>query len=238
MKVLILSIFSETDFYNKMREIQRKYVNSTDIFDYYFISYKKDIDSEIKLDGDTLYIKGTDTYMNILEKTIIAMGFFKQKKEYDFIIRTNISTIINYKLLLPYLESTRKTKLFTGGRSIEVYPKDNDPSIGVTLFKKHIYSMNGVRFFQGTCIIMSSDVANFIIQNSNCLKYDIIDDISIGLFIKTYLPEEYKLLFTTIPPHMSINSFTPNSVFIRNRSEPDRMVDVNFMEKIVGSIYL
>lgn len=237
MKVLILSIFSETEYYNKMRDVQRKYVNSTDVFHYFFITFKQDIDAELILEGDTLYIRGIESNMTILEKTIIALEFFKKRNQYDFFIRTNVSTIINYKTLTLYLESARKTKLFAGGFPIKIFQRDNDPSVGISLFKKHIYSMNDIYFFQGTCIIMSIDVADFMVKNANGLKYDIIDDVAIGLFIKTYLPEEYSMMANTPLPRMSINTYNPDCVIIRNRSEPDRMVDVNFMEKTVGIIY-
>ena len=40
MKVLILSIFNETDYYKKMKNIQMKYVNNNEHIDYYFITFK------------------------------------------------------------------------------------------------------------------------------------------------------------------------------------------------------
>ena len=67
MKVLILSIFNETDYYKKMKNIQMKYVNNNEHIDYYFITFKTFMSKNVEIINNIIYVKGVETAMNILE---------------------------------------------------------------------------------------------------------------------------------------------------------------------------
>jgi hypothetical protein len=54
---------------------------------------------------------------------------------------------------------------------------------------KDIHS--GLLFASGTNIIMSKDIVEKIIRNKNHLEYDTVDDVSIGNYIRNYLPVVY-----------------------------------------------
>lgn len=232
MKVLLLSIFNESDYYNQMREIQRKYVNRSNIFEYYFITYKEDLAEDIQLVDDMLYIKGIESYMNILEKTVIAMNYFINtlKKEYDFVIRTNVSTIFNYILLFEYLKFIPKENIYLGGCTM---PLGIDIPFGITKFKQNLYSIDSLLFVQGTCIIMSIDTIKYILQNLDKLKYDIIDDVSIAIFLNKYLSSAYESLFKLPHPLMTHQSFNEKSSVIRCKHD-NKPYNILFMNEIVN----
>jgi hypothetical protein len=221
MNILILCIFNETNRNKQLIQIQRdNFVNNYSI-DYYFITYDENLTEEFKLINDTLFIKGNENYMNILDKTIKALRYFINIKDYDFIIRTNISTAFNYKLLYNYLNEIPKNNIYLGGIVFNL--NWIDVKYGITNENIEKYLLKGLKFFQGTCIILSSDVAKNIIENSDKLIYDVVDDVSIGLFIKTYLPNSY-LSYINMPKISKIskiseetNIYENNSVLYRHR---------------------
>lgn len=217
MKVLILSIFNETDYYKKMKNIQMKYVNNNEHIDYYFITFKTFMSKNVEIINNIIYVKGVETAMNILEKTIVALDYLIniKKNTYDYIIRTNISTIFNYTLLIQYLHSIPQNDIYIGGIFFKLAWLDY--KYGINDYKIDLYSLQNLYYFQGTGITMSFDVVQCILQNKINLKYDIIDDVAIGLFIKNYIPKAYSRMLEI--PHMkySKNCFTNEAVIIRNR---------------------
>ena len=48
-----------------------------------------------------IYIKGEETFIpGILEKTLLAIKISSKNFTYDYIVRTNISTLVNYIKLI------------------------------------------------------------------------------------------------------------------------------------------
>lgn len=189
MKILILSIFNETTRNNQLLQIQRDNFVKNDLIDYYFITYDPTLDDEFKLINDTLFIKGNEDAMNILDKTIKSFRYFLSLNDYDFIVRTNISTVFNCKLLCNYLHGIPRNNMYIGG--IALVLSWIDEKYGITKDNIEKYMLKGLCYYQGTCIILSSDVVKFILENHHNLRHDIIDDVSIGLFIRTHLPNAY-----------------------------------------------
>jgi len=222
MNILILCIFNETNRNKELIRIQRNNFIKNNLIDYYFITYDKNLTQEFKLINDTLFIKGSETHLNILDKTIKSLRYFTNIKEYDFIVRTNISTAFNYKLLYDYLNEIPRNNIYIGGNLYKLVWLD--PRSGVTKENTEKYSLNDLFFFQGICIILSRDVVKFILDNSNNLIYQIVDDVSIGLFIKTYLPDAY-LKYKNMPKISRVlkdkKIYNINSVLYRHKSYND-----------------
>jgi hypothetical protein len=225
MNILILCIFNETNRNNRLIEIQRDNFVKNNLIDYYFITYDENLNEEFKLINDTLFIKGTETYMGILKKTIKSLRYLINIKDYDFIVRTNISTAFNYNLLYNYLNEIPKNNIYIGGLLFKL--KNLDPKNGITKDNIEKYLLNDLSFFQGTCIILSRDVVKFILDNSNKLIYDIVDDVSLGLFIKNYLPDAY-LKYKNTPIFSKIlreqKIYNINSVLYRHVSNDNEVI--------------
>jgi hypothetical protein len=73
MKVLILSIYNQTKDYDKMLELQKKYIHKKDNIDVYFIKYGNH-DEEILVKDNIISFKGQEGYMKITQKTIMEIG--------------------------------------------------------------------------------------------------------------------------------------------------------------------
>ena len=105
-----------------MKEIQENYLNliknKYNNFTYYFYTYNNNINSDYEFKYNMLYLKGIESYNpGITTKTIKAFKIIKEKFDYDYIIRTNISTIINYKKLL---KKIIKKNILYGGRKMKL----------------------------------------------------------------------------------------------------------------------
>ena len=151
-------------------------------------------EGDVRCDGDMISVRGPETYMNILRKTLLAVSFLIDTRQlpFDFLLRGNISTIANIPPLLARIRATsfpdHRENVYAG--SIVHHQSRREPGFGIvdsTFF--------GTRFVEGSGILVSRDVAECMVNPENYDKYhhDLIDDVAIGVFIRDYLPAAYYL---------------------------------------------
>jgi hypothetical protein len=124
----------------------------------------------------------------------------------------NIPELYNFCLLLP------SHNVYTSGNMIMLQKLDIEG--GIT--SNELY---GTIFASGTSIIMSCDVVKFMISYQSKIRYDIVDDVAIGLFMTTYLPSAYyvhKPYFFVVPKKIKSNQVNKTMVFFRNRIQLDK----------------
>ena len=218
--VLLLLIYSKSKEYSIMRDLQERYINSHPDIDTYYCMYDEEQEESIKIvDGNIIKVRGQESYLNILEKTITAIDFCCNRNLnshggrhcYDYVIRSNISTIWNLEKLYKYITNCPCENLYTGG---------------IMLCLKWLDRRGGIRdnryfntqFIQGTGIIMSQDVVRSLITNRTKLKSDIVDDVAIGIFM-----DENK-----IPIIDTGNKLIKEEIMFRNHSM-SRIVDIKRM---------
>ena len=235
MKILILSIYSETPLYNKMLQLQRKYIHSNPDITTYFIQFRSQ-SNPVEIVDDFIYINGKEERLKITEKTLLSLKYILKdlNQHYDFILRTNISTLTNFKQLIPFINSLPKTNIYCTGNLLNLRWLDHTSGIFDT-------KLFGTMYAAGTSIILSYDVAINMVENINKFRHDIIDDVSIGVYMKKYLPIvinnliKYKatyLIFNRKIKHTDLKKY----VFIRNRinmDETKRQDDLVNMEKTI-----
>ena len=233
MKILILVIYSNTEAYNQMLEIQRRYIHTNNNFDVYFVTFDNNQIEEIILIDDIIYVKGEESLINILYKTIQGFNYLIKilNYKYDYVVRSNISTLINLNNIYKFLDLSPRNLFYSGGRLENMsWPLDKTE---ICKSKQHMrYDFYKTQFIQGTCIILSIDIVNFFISNQHLIEYDIVDDVKIGLLIKEYFPDVYNNLNIVQKAYMTYNNFDPNCIFIRNKSE-NRIFDTNLMALFV-----
>jgi len=163
LKVLMLIISNESiPVYKKHKELWLKYMNLNPSVDCYFMEYHPE--KNYIIEKNTIFIKGVETYHpGIREKTIDCFNYFLNRDtKYDYIIRTNLSSLWNFKALLKYLQTLPKEGVYSG-------------ALG-----KHIVS-----FASGSGFIMTPDVVSKIVQHRNlCNEINIIDDVDIGYLLQ------------------------------------------------------
>jgi len=174
MKILHLVLFSDDKYYNEMYKITSKYYSEfNDNIKTIYYKFNNSISEEYKLENDILNIKGNETRIpGILVKTIKSFIYFQNELvNYDYIIRSNISTVIDFKNLIILLE------------------KDNYDYGGYLWEGKEF----PCPFVSGTCIILNRLIVENMLTNTAKILFNIIDDVAIGLYLNKII-KKYKFL--------------------------------------------
>ncbi|MFY7728211.1 MAG: glycosyltransferase [Flavobacterium sp.] len=238
MKILLLVIFSHSDIYNQMLTIQKEIVNSNSDIDTYFVTFNNDQDDDIVINDNIMYVKGSESYTNILYKTIKGLDYIIHTKsqQYDYIVRSNISTILHLSNLCAYLDSLPRNEVYTGC-TLETLRWMLAPYEILETKQHRRNDYYGVQYIQGTCIILSRDVVQYLLSIQSTIEYDIVDDVKIGLIIRDHLPVVYNAMKKLPLAKVTYNNmYEPNTVCIRNRSS-NRLSDVHRMRTIISDIY-
>jgi len=115
MKVLVLILASDSDHYNKFELLWRKYMKLDNDFECYFIKADPNIEENVVLKDDILYIKTLELYENIFHKTQQAFQYFdKRLNEFDYIFRTNLSSCIIFSKYKKWLNTLPKDNVYNG----------------------------------------------------------------------------------------------------------------------------
>ena len=193
----------------------------------FFYCYKKNVDHSEIVDN-VLYISGEESYIpGILEKTLEAFEVFKDQ-EYDYIIRSNISTIINYTELFKYLF----VEDFDYGGPLYYFGNFFDLEAGMTQ-EKHCKYKN-CHFVSGICIILSRKTIKLLTDNKkDILSYGLVDDVAIGVYLHDKGLKRKKIG----PDLYSFDNsvYKPGYILYRNRSN-NREIDVSNMKMIMSQL--
>lgn len=230
MKILNLILYSRDECYDMMADALTAYLRAGNI-EHYFYSYEPGLLEEYSLEDNHLYIKGTETFLpGILDKTLDAFRFFQGYK-YDYIVRSNVSTIIDFGELVKYIQPGQYD--YAGPL---YYPACIvDVKSGTTVEKHAIYHSH--HFVSGICVILSRKAVGMLARDTVTVQsYGVIDDLAMGWYFHDRLPEvvrsriceDGKVLFNSLHRVDGV-------VVYRNRTE-SRSVDVCRMNTITGEL--
>jgi hypothetical protein len=241
MKTLHLIIKAKSDYYDRMYEALSSFYSTYTDVDSYFIEYVDDLSSDYVIDKNMILLRGTECYVpGILRKTIAIDTILKQElHDYEIIIRSNLSTVINFLALRNYLSEIQDLKrIYLGANFLSL--NGPNPSFGITA-----KALNGTRYFEGTLIGLGRELFNEILSLKDRLDYTIIDDVAIGHLIRT---EKISHSIVQIPSNLTRgwNGYdTPytservkadiNCIAWRNKSV-DRSVDASRVELITKTV--
>lgn len=222
--ILNLILYSDDSNYKQMRNTISMYLKTTGI-QYYFYCYDDSIDDEYIIEGDLLKIKGVEQSGHMITlKTIEALKI-TLNFDYDYILRSNISTIINIPKLTNSLVSNPIE--YGGGCVFDLTWLDPHAGINDTKYWN-------TPFVQGTAIIMSRNSVALFIDNIHKADTTIMDDVCIGVFFK-----QLNIIPVRIGDDQSFvwnaQSATNDGFFYRNK-RADRKLDIYFMQKIIDTI--
>lgn len=219
MILIILILANDTDMYLKMQEKWKYYMNKHSFIKSYFIKYKDDLQENIIQTEDTIYIKGTETLIpGCLDKTIKSIEYLLNKFDFDFIFRTNMSSVIDLNKLYNLI--------------------DNNIECGGI-----IGNCNGQQFISGAGILMNKKICQLLINNKNYLNYNIIDDVAIGKF---FTDKNVKIKeLTRFEAYNYENNIElikkeniKNYYHFRCKSDFEPNKTIKLMEKIIQLIYM
>jgi hypothetical protein len=179
---------------------------------------------EVELKEDVLYVRGTESYIpGILVKTLKAFDYILEHHTFDYLIRSNISTIVDLRLLSEFFEAN---DVRYGGVSVDLY---NHP--------------NNSRYASGTSILFSYETLRRVMDLKEHFNLGWIDDYALGALLHTHLPEVKQTYlpsetFFIVPDFEATQStltdyLKPPPLFYRNRHDQDRRIDLQQMKLII-----
>lgn len=228
MKLINLILYSENiPEYIEMKNILEKYLEKLTNFVYYFYCFDEALETDYKIKNNTIYIKGKDTFLpGILDKTIKAFEIIKELNiEYDYLIRTNISSVVNFPLLQQYLLANSRSNIDYAGQ-IKVLTWQDIPC-GIINNKYY-----NTPFVTGICIILSKNLVSLILEKKHELDYSIVDDVSISVLCK-----RNNILCHDLEKFVIENpvKFYHSKIIFRNKSQ-NRDNDVSRMLLLVNNL--
>ena len=156
---------------------------------------------EFDRDTMTIYVKGEETYIpGILNKTVEAIRAIGL--EYDFVWRTNLSSVLDFDGLLRYcrglnpLPTVASLKDGLSGGGLMSHPpvaslKDGQLRcvfyagyIGLADVTTNKDIDSNIRFASGSGFLLSREAVQYLIDNEALLRRDLIDDVAIGALLE------------------------------------------------------
>ncbi len=186
-KLLVLIIASDNHpAFLELQEIWKSYMNLyPESITAYFIKGDPLLDEPYRKSGNVLYTKTQDNYKpGILKKTILsleAMG--KELDQYDFILRTNLSSVYDFPKVMKFLEAMPSERCYAARPLLPSYEVPSE------------YSK--IPFGWGAGFFISPDLAHLIINEKEKLFArinEIPDDVLIGALFY-----EHKLNIIPVP---------------------------------------
>jgi hypothetical protein len=233
MKVLVLILSSNGEpLYLELQKIWRKYMHRSAIFECYFYTADNTLETEWKLDGDTLYVKCPDNLEHVSEKMRLAFKAFEHRlDEFNYIFRPNLSSFIVFERYAQFLEGVPKET-----HIVSVYHQRDWVSNGGTKWQAEQYQISGAG------ITMTPPIASAYIKYEHTSTMDDIDlqqmVQSSGMPIKYLLSPRIDILS---PEHGSRLHYIKESseIFhVRVKHESNRLLyDLDIQEKLYSMFY-
>ncbi len=171
-KLLVLIIASDDlPVYVEDQAIWRSYMHlDPDHVESYFLKGDPHLTTSYEIDGDVIWVKTEENVTpGIINKTIGAMEALlpRIEREFDFVLRANLSSFFVFPNLLKFLQTCPKTGFFGSG--------------GVT----HWYGYGWNSWAQGSGILFSSDLITLLVENKGQLlnRIESHDDVVISDFL-------------------------------------------------------
>lgn len=216
MKILNLILYSLNDeIYLSMYHTLSSYLKKQNIkdFTYFFYCYD-DISTDVEIKDDIILLRGKEKVKwGTITKTMKVLQFV-ENWDYDLIVRTNISTIIDWKKFLPLLNRLNTNEIIYGAGYVFLWEEDE--------YK--------ITFGAGTSIVLSRPTINLLVRST--LNERFFDDVSIGLFL---YPKYVKEIINFKDYYAFNSEYSDKILIFRNKSD-DRGEDAERMKRICERI--
>jgi hypothetical protein len=180
MRILHLVLYSESKEYNRMLKTTRAFYSTcTHLCDTFYYKY----DETVKLptidpkDSMVLCLPGKESYLpGVSTKTLDVLEFFDEEK-YDYVIRSNISTVVNLNLVMKQIQAMHD----------ENASKPQDKQFVHFYGGAHIMKGDKVpdlSFVQGTCIVLNKATVALIGAMQQHANTNLEDDVCIAKLLQ------------------------------------------------------
>ena len=232
-KILYLIIYNENSEYErKMKKILEKYVHKFDHITTYFVTMKQLNEKNYIIKNNIIYINGDESYIpGILHKTIKALQILTNDDKYDYILRGNISTVIDLHKLTNILKINNKKNIY-GSSFMFTFPLNCIILMYSLAWPNPTFEINDIvyintKFASGTNIILDKISLKYLLNNVKKLDYNTIDDKAIGILMQNNKNVSYINY-----PGFRWNDDYKHIIFYRNKSN-DRYEDISRINKFI-----
>lgn len=225
MNILHLVLYSNNSNYDDMYNSTRNYYHLFNNVKTYYYKYDENIINDYEIKNDIILLRGKENSIVSADKTLKVLNLFDCNL-FDYVVRSNISTIINFDLLINYL--SKNPVDYGGGHIFKL--TWTDPNYGI-----YDNTFFGTDYVSGTCIILSKNTCQYLKSNFEKIHNHIVDDLSIGVFLKdipiTDIGQFYVVCNLNHNYHIIKQNIETN-IFYRNRNY-SRELDAEQIREIV-----
>lgn len=168
------------EMYKSLSEYYSRFNNVRTVF----VLFSEDLLRLHEFQGDKLILKGRESIMPGLMIKSLEAFILCDAVQYDYVVRTNISSVINFKNFEKLFES-------------ELY-KGIEYSGGFVWTLNHLEPVNGIvnrkyfgiRYASGTLACYKTSTIQKLLRLRHYIDYSVCEDLSFGVFCKTVLGED------------------------------------------------
>ncbi len=121
-----------------------------------------------KVVKNDLYLDADDSSLGMGEKTLLAFEWALENFDFDFLMRTNTSSYINYQNLNRYIKDNYLDQEYVYSGAIhETNDVDN----------------NTVKFASGSAFLLNRKTVNLIVENKDYWDHQYWDDVSLAILL-------------------------------------------------------
>ncbi len=163
--ILLILASDNTSLYRQFRKIYQEYLYSNSNIKVFFV-YGNEF-SDIPKDHDLIYTDIEENYFpGMITKTIRAMDYIDKNYDYDFLVRTNLSTFWDFERLLERLEKQPKENCITG-----------------TLRQCKYEGKMSSHYVAGINLVLSRDLVKELIENKEeVCSWNMPEDLALSHF--------------------------------------------------------
>lgn len=237
--IIILVIASRGDIYDKfITEYwipMIKYAKNNYINIHIFLIFGQDtnINDFTEIKDNIIIAPYSETYRNILEKTLYTFDYCLQKYKFNFLFRTNLSSFIlldKLNILVNNLLDIDYIGGFIGTYNLDKKDKKNN-----------------FKFICGAGILFSKDIVQNLVSNRHKIKNEVVDDVDIGKYLYTNkfyynnLPRydlyKYKELLTPKQLEICLKTILDNNHYHVRIKNYNRLCDIQIISFLVNHFY-
>lgn len=174
MNIATLVISSNTYPASRNSRVQKKIFFEQgfdkDLTFWYKAYSNKNMDKKkFKLTGNDLLIDTDDGTTNMGLKTLLALEWLEENKDYDFVVRPTPSSYINFSNLERYIKMNLMNEKYVYSGKIQSTNDKNG---------------NKIEFVSGSTLILNKNTVNKILENQHLWDHTYWDDVALCLVLK------------------------------------------------------
>ena len=209
LKVLVLIITSDdVPVYKELQKIWQRYMhNDPEHVEVYFIRGDPALPVDYAIEGDVVWSKTAESIMpGIINKTILSLEGLLPRihTEFDYVLRTNLSSFYVFPRLLKFLERCPRQQLYCGSTD------------------------RAITFCSGSGFLLTPDLAQMLVDHKSYFLNNnrANDDVLIGNFFKEQgirATPHFRIDFCSLHDWYILKNMIPDNVFHFRVKNPNAM---------------